>query len=310
MLQPTFCIILLGVTGTLANEECAATSLDCPNSSGERTHSSHLLHDTESQTSPCYSPCIQQGMYCREENDEIRCTKAKNCDQLTCNKGKVCSETAEGPTCVNNVFPSCMDVTCPNGMRCVELRIPSRDLCVGQCFGPEITDTFPTYEQYTCSSRLDVCSKQGTVCIESFQDGNFLTVVCAPTGCSDESQCPGFLLCAETPPHLQDSFKSVCVAPTNFEFGNDSCNTFDKGCTNGFVCHDFTFEGQHIGTDCGPSGTAFTAPSCSKLECPAMLECYQRIIDGRGGLGQCAFKQSVDVVAEEIKSLLNLLPLE
>ena len=34
--------------------------------------------------------------YCREENhDEIRCTKAKDCDQLTCekDKGEICSET-------------------------------------------------------------------------------------------------------------------------------------------------------------------------------------------------------------------------
>ena len=31
----------------------------------------------------------------------------------------------------------------PEGTRCVELRIPSRDLCVGQCFGPKITGTYP-----------------------------------------------------------------------------------------------------------------------------------------------------------------------
>jgi hypothetical protein len=93
-----------------------------------------------------------------------------------------------------------------------------------------------------------------------------------------------------------------------FEFGNDSCDTFDKGCTNGFVCHDFTFKGQHIGTDCGPSGTAFTAASCSGLECPELLECYERIVDGRGGLAQCAFRHTVDLVSEEIKSLLENLP--
>lgn len=306
MHQASICILVLGLTAALASEECSATSAgDCPDSGDDRgTQASHLLHEANE---PCYSPCIKKGMYCREENDEIRCTKAKNCDQLTCGKGEICSETEEGPHCVNNVFPSCMDVSCPKGTRCVELRIPSRDLCVGQCFGPEITDTYPTYEQYNCSSGFEVC-KPGTVCINSFQEGNFLTVVCAPVGCSDESRCPGFLLCAETPQHLHDSFKSVCVAPTKFEFGNDSCGTFDKGCTNGFVCHDFTFKGQHIGTDCGPSGTAFTASSCSKLDCPEMLECYQRIIDGRGGLAQCAFKHSVDMVSEEIESLLEKLP--
>lgn len=216
-------------------------------------------------------------------------------------KGKMCTETADGPKCMNNVFPSCMDASCPEGMRCVELRIPSRDLCVSQCFRP---DTYPTYDEYFCSSGLDVC-EPGTVCIESFQNGHFLTVVCAPVGCSDESTCPA---CIETPQHLQDFFKSICVAATNFEFGNESCDTFDKGCANGFACHDFTFKDRHIGTGCGPSGTTFTSTSCAKLECPAMLECYQRIIDGRGGLAQCDFKHSVDIIAEDIKSLLEYLP--
>lgn len=240
-------------------------------------------------------------MYCQEENGEVKCVKAKNCDQLTCDERSICTETAEGPRCVNNVFPSCEDVTCPEGMRCVELSIPTRGLSVGQCFGPEIADSYPTYEQFSCSSGVKIC-KPGEVCIESFQDGHFLTVVCAATGCSKENPCTGFLLCEETPKHLQDSFKSVCVAPTNFEF-SDSCDAFDKGCSSEFACNDFTFEGQHIGTDCGPSGTGFTAPSCAELECPTMLVCYQRTIEGRGGLGQCAFKQTVDMVAEKIMSL-------
>jgi hypothetical protein len=97
MQQTSFCILLLGLTGALASEEC---SQDCPNSSG-----------TQSQ-----------------------------CDQLTCDKEEICSETEEGPRCINNVFPSCMDATCPEGTHCVELRVPSYDLSVGQCFGSEITD--------------------------------------------------------------------------------------------------------------------------------------------------------------------------
>ena len=91
-----------------------------------------------------------------------------------------------------------MDAMCPKGTYCIELHVSARDLCVGQCLGPEITDTYSTYEQYTCSSGFEVC-KPGTVGIELFQEDNFLTVVCALTGCSDESRCPGFLLCAETP---------------------------------------------------------------------------------------------------------------
>jgi hypothetical protein len=39
-----------------------------------------------------------------------------------------------------------------------------------------------------------------------------------------------------------------------------------------------------------------------------LLECYQRIVDGRGGLAQCAFEHSVDLVSEEIISLLENLP--
>ena len=271
MYPASFCVLLLGLAIALAHEEYSAT------------------HE-KSRT--------------REESDKTRRTRIRNCNQLTCDKGEICFETDKGPQCVINVFPSCMDVTCPKGTRCVELSVPSRDLSVGQCLGPEMTDTYPTYEQFTCSSGFEVC-KPGTVCVEAFQDGNFLTVVCAPTGCSDENPCPGFFLCVETPQHLQDSFQSVCVVPTNFEFGSDSCSTFDKGCMNGFACHDFTFQGQHIGTDCGPSGTAFTAPSCSELDCPTLLECYQLVIDGRGALAQCAFKHSVDMVANEIQSLLE-----
>lgn len=305
MLWATFSVLLLEVVATLARKECTASAQDCSESNMiAREHG--LLHDAEGHMTPCYSSCINQGMYCREENDEIRCTKAKNCGQLTCDKGKVCTETADGPTCVNNVFPSCMDASCPEGMRCVEMRIPSRDLCVGQCFGPEILNTYPTYDEYSCSSGFKVC-EPGTVCIESFQDGHFLTVVCAPIGCGDESTCPGFQQCIEAPQHLRDLFKSLCVATTNFEFGNDSCDTFDKGCANGFACHDFIFKGRRMGTGCGPSGTTFTATSCAKLECPATLECYQRIIDGRGGLAQCDLKHSVDIVAEDIESLLEYL---
>ena len=87
----SLCILFLGLSVALANEKCLASSHDCPNSSsGEK--SSHLLHEN---AEPCYSSCIKKGMYCREENDEIRCTKAKNCDQLTCekDKGEICSET-------------------------------------------------------------------------------------------------------------------------------------------------------------------------------------------------------------------------
>ena len=282
-----FCILLLGLAIALAHEECSAT------------------HE-KSRT--------------REESDKTRRTRIRNCDQLTCDKEEICFETEKGPQCVINAFLSCMDhATCPKGTRCVEVHVPSRDLFAGQCLAPEMADIYPTYKQYTCSSGFEVC-KPGTVCVETFQEGNFLTVVCAPTGCSDENPCPGFLLCVETPQHLQDSFQSVCVAPTNFEFGSDSCNTFDKVCTNGFACHDFTFQGQHIGTGCGPSGTAFTASSCSELDCPTLLECYQLVIDGRGSLAECIYQHtvdmdhmvandySVDMVANEIKSLLEKMP--
>lgn len=236
---------------------------------------------------------------------------AQSCSQFPCGEGKICVERARGPTCENNVFSSCRNVTCPSvGMRCVELHIPTRSLSVGQCFAQERADSYPTFDQFSCSSGVEICKQDAElpeVCIESFQNNSFLTVVCAGTGCSDEfeARCPGFLLCAESPEHLQDSFSSVCVAPTNFEFGNDSCDAFDKGCTSGFACHDFTFEGRHIGTDCGPSGTTFSASTCAELECPTLLECYQRTISGRGSLAQCAFTQTVDMISEEIESLLS-----
>ena len=284
-----------------SEQDCTAADRACPRRGNCKSCGKSQLLRTDV---PCYSACIQQGMYCREEREGVWCTKAQNCDQLTCDNRTICKESELGPKCEVNVFPSCVGVSCPEGTRCVELRVPARNLSVGQCLKEEISDSYPTYDQYTCTSGFKVCNED-TTCIDSYQDGNFLTIVCAPTGCSDEeSPCPGFLLCIEAPEQLQDSFKSVCVAPTQFEFGNDSCNQFDKGCSPGLACHDFIFEGQHIGTDCGPSGTAFTATTCDELECPAsILECYQRSIDGRGSLAQCAFKHTVDMVAEEIKSL-------
>ena len=246
-----------------------------------------------------------------QESEGMRCKKAaaapQNCTQLTCDLGKVCVENAEGPTCVNNVFPSCSGVTCPStGMQCVQIDIPARNLSVGQCFTQETADSYPVFGQFSCSSGFEICKPGTEACIESFEAGNFLTVVCAATGCSAQSPCAGFLLCIASPEYLQDSFASVCVAPTNFEFGNMTCDTFEKGCSQpGFACHDFTFEDQHIGTDCGPSATTFTASTCAELDCPTLLECYQRTIVGRGSLAQCAFRQSVDVIAENVTSLLD-----
>ena len=274
MLQATFFVVLLAL---------AAASQDCPNKQGQRARSKHLYNSGSCSNS---------------------------CNQLMCDKGQISSKTADGPTCVNNVFPSCTDVACPEGMRCVELHIPSRDLRVGQCYELDVADSYPTYETYTCSSGYEICERDSQICIEAFQSDNFLNIACSTIGCSDESPCPSVLLCIEAPQHLKNSFQSVCVAPSNFEFSNESCSTSKKQCSNaGSACHDLAFEGQLVGTDCGPSGTAFTATSCTELECPTFLldECYERTIEGRGGLALCAFKNTIDNVAKEIQSLLDII---
>ena len=91
MHQTSICILLLGLTVTLASEECSATFAgDCPNSGDEsETQASHLLQEANE---PCYSPfnprCLEAylsfGGWCRSRraaswwgsvhNTSIACT--------------------------------------------------------------------------------------------------------------------------------------------------------------------------------------------------------------------------------------------
>lgn len=91
MHQTSICILLLGLTVTLASEECLATFAgDCPNSGDEsETQASHLLQEANE---PCYSPfnprCLEAylsfGGWCRSRraaswwgsvhNTSIACT--------------------------------------------------------------------------------------------------------------------------------------------------------------------------------------------------------------------------------------------
>lgn len=64
--------VLLAVAATLASKECTTSDQACSESNLMEREHSDLLHDVERHITPCYSPCINQGMYCREENDEIR----------------------------------------------------------------------------------------------------------------------------------------------------------------------------------------------------------------------------------------------
>ena len=208
-----------------------------------------------------------------------------------------------------NVVYSCAEIQCPGGYTCVELRVPDRKLSIAQCFSSEAAAKYPTAEEYSCTSGFDVCGEgSNTVCVDIYENSSFLNVVCAPKGCSKDSDCPGILVCQQSPPYLKAaSFPdSICSAPTKFEFGKDSCDSLDKGCNSaaGLACHDFIFKGLHVGTDCGPSAVTFVGESCSDLHCaPPLLECWERTIEGRGTLAQCSFRQSVDIIAKDIESI-------
>ena len=143
------------------------------------------------------------------------------------------------------------------------------------------------------------------MCTEPFEDGRQLTVVCGLINCTaaDSTSCPSNRICTDVPTNfiesLQLSFTKSCTPP-GFEY-NKVCATAVDPCPAGLVCHDIAFEGRTVGIACGISATTYSGSSCAELGCPEPLECYERIIEGRGGLAQCTTEEAADIVVETLK---------
>ena len=247
------------------------------------------------------------GMYCREGRGgkKVMCARARNCFQLTCDEGFICLEMEGGPMCTINKPMSCEEAECPEGAVCSEFNVPSRDIAIAQCLPQATADRMPVFgNEFSCSSGFPICDEQTEACTEAFEDGRRLTVSCNIVNCStsDSTSCPHNRVCTDIPPlfveTLQVPFTKSC-SPPGFVF-NETCVTAVDPCPAGLACHDMLFEGTTIGVACGVSAPTYSGTLCAELGCPEPLECFERIIEGRGSLAQCTTEEAADIVVETI----------
>ena len=247
------------------------------------------------------------GMYCRTKRGKkgVVCARARNCFHLQCEEGFVCLEMEGGPMCTINKPMSCEQAKCPKGTVCSEFNVPSRDIAIAQCLPQATADRLPVFgSNFSCSSGFPICDDETEACTEAIEGGRFLTVVCNIVNCtaSDSNSCPQNRMCTDILPSLVDSlqvpFTKSCTPP-GFTF-NETCATSFGRCPAGLACQDIVFEETIIGTACGVSAPTYSGSSCVKLGCPAPLECYERIIEGRGSLAQCTTEEATDVIVETI----------
>lgn len=244
------------------------------------------------------------GMFCRErkwkEGVYVTCVLLQRCSQLECDKGYVCTETEAGPTC--NLPSSCEEASCVEGMVCTTFSVPSHELTVAQCVSQNVAANLPVFgSDFSCSSDVMICNDQTEACTEVFEDGRFLTLTCNIVNCT-ESSCPSNRECTEIPDdlvqELEIQFRHSCSLP-GFVY-SETCASAASLCPLGLACHDVVFEETTIGIGCGVSAPTYSGLSCEELACPAPLECYESIVEGRGSLAQCVPDESLDIIIEEI----------
>lgn len=253
------------------------------------------------------------GMYCRRRRnrpEEVVCARARNCDQLVCDEGSLCTETERGPMCVTTIARSCEDLNCPEGTLCVSESIPSRNLSASQCLDQEEAERLPTFDTFFCSSGATICDDPTEACLDIFDSGNYLIPACFDTGCDLESSSAcekgNNRMCASVPDRLNADFATTCIGPTSIESTTNCTLAPEDRCPIGWVCREAFFEGQIFITTCGVPAPTFTAPSCAELECPAPLECNEiGNVQGRGGVARCAGPTFTGDTEDSIQSLLD-----
>ena len=221
----------------------------------------------------------------------MTCVRAQKCFQLTCDKGFIFLEMEEGPVCVADKPSSCIK-DCPEGTVRTKISIPSRELVLATvCLPQANADRQLVYgSNFSCSSGSSLCNQRES-CSEIFEDDHRLAVVCSVVNCtaSDFSFCPQNHTCMDVPPPfietLQLPFKKMC-APPGFVY-NETCATAVDPCPAGLACHDIVFKDAIVGFVCESSAPLQVGSSCAELECPAPLECVERITKGMGSIAKC-----------------------
>lgn len=269
---------------------------------------SRCLHPPPS--TDCSQITCGPGMYCRKKRGEkaVKCARARNCFQLTCDEGFVCLDMEGGPMCTINMPMSCEEAKCPEGTVCSGFNVPSRDIAIAQCLPQATADRLPVFgSEFSCASGFPICDEETEACTEAFEDGRHLTVICNIVNCStsDPTSCPRNRVCTNIPPRfveaLQVPYTKSC-SPPGFVFNlNQSCATAVDPCPTGLACHDIVFKGTTIGVACGVSAPTYSGTSCAELGCPEPLECFERIIEGRGSLAQCTSEEAADIIVETIQ---------
>ena len=258
-------------------------------------------------TTDCSQITCGPGMYCREGSGGkgVMCTQARNCFQLTCDEGFVCLEMEEGPMCTINKPTSCKKANCPEGTVCSEFKVPSHDISIAQCLPWPTAERLPVFgNEFSCSSGFPVCNKDTEVCTGIFLDGHRLTIGCSGVNCtaSDPTSCPSDRVCSEPPPDLvkklQVPFTGTCTPP-QFVYSK-TCTTANDPCPAGLACLDIVYEYTTIGITCGVRADSYAGSSCAELGCPQPLECFERTIEGRGGLARCTNQDATNTVVETI----------
>ena len=247
------------------------------------------------------------GMFCRERKrrEGVTCARARRCNQLECDQGFTCTETEAGPMCaMSKPFTSCEEAGCPEGTLCSEFSIPTRKLSVAQCIRRDIAETLATFESgFSCDPDDMFCDAQTEGCAEVFEDGRLLIFECNAFNCTDDTSCPSDRVCREIPDFLRQMFQipfdTVCNLP-DIVFSETGCASLTNPCPPGLACHDIISAGVTTAIGCGISAPTYSGSSCAELGCPAPLECYERIIESRGGLARCFTEKSIDVFVENV----------
>ena len=68
---------------------------------------------------------------------------------------------------------------------------------------------------------------------------------------------------------------------------NKTCTTAVDPCPAGLACHDIVFKDVIVGLVSESSAPLQIGSSCAELECPAPLECVERITKGTGSIAKC-----------------------
>jgi hypothetical protein len=269
---------------------------------------------------PSVADCSQitcgPGMYCQEMNKGEKgvtymCSLARNCFQLTCDDGFVCLEMEGGPMCTINKPITCKKADCPKGTVCSEFKVPSRDISIAQCLPRATAEKLPVFgNDFSCSSGFPICNKETEVCTGIFLNGRQLTIGCNGVNCtaSDPTSCPSDRVCSKPPSDLIKKlhvpFTGTCTPP-QFVYGK-TCSTAIDPCPGGLACLDIVYEDTTIGITCGIRAHSYAGSSCAKLGCPEPLKCFERTIEGRGGLARCTNQDATNTVVEAILKSISL----